>query len=202
MARLHTSFVLGYHGCDRAVGENVLLGKTGLARSDKDYDWLGPGVYFWEADPQRALEWAREKKGRGALKHPYVIGAVIDLGNCLDLISRENISLLAQAYDSFEGMFKKGHLDKLPENTKTKDKVLRYLDCAVIKHLHTMAEESDEMEAFDTVRGLFSEGEDAFRGSGFKAKTHIQIAVCNDRSLKGFFRVPDFEGIEKCLPRA
>ena len=47
------SFVLGFHGCDRSVGENVLSGKTRLRKSSNDYDWLGNGIYFWENNPQR-----------------------------------------------------------------------------------------------------------------------------------------------------
>ena len=58
MARLHTSFVLGYHGCSAEVGERVLAGAADLSPSEQDYDWLGPGVYFWDSDPQRAWEWA------------------------------------------------------------------------------------------------------------------------------------------------
>lgn len=36
-----TSFVLGYHGCDRKVAERVLAGKQQLIPSRNDYDWLG-----------------------------------------------------------------------------------------------------------------------------------------------------------------
>ena len=56
MSQLHTSFVLGYHGCDRIVGERALGGETELIQSDQDHDWLGPGVYFWKGDPVRARE--------------------------------------------------------------------------------------------------------------------------------------------------
>ena len=45
MARLHTSFVLGYHGCDSDVGERILAGADDLSRSERDYDWLGPVSY-------------------------------------------------------------------------------------------------------------------------------------------------------------
>jgi hypothetical protein len=187
--RLHTSFVLGYHGCDRAIGERVLAGNTTLAKSDRDYDWLGPGIYFWEADPQRALEWAREKKDRGDYEVPFVIGAVVDLGNCLDLMARDSLELLASAYLSFKGLHLQAQVGELPRNRKGRDKLLRYLDCAVIRHLHYILTESG-IPPFDTVRGLFTEGGPAFRGSGFQRKTHVQIAVRTSESIKGFFRVP------------
>ena len=41
-----TSFVLGYHRCDRSVAERVLAGHEPLKASDNNYDWLANGVYF------------------------------------------------------------------------------------------------------------------------------------------------------------
>jgi hypothetical protein len=46
MHRLASTFVLGYHGCDRVVGERLLRG-TPFRPSDNEYDWLGPGIYFF-----------------------------------------------------------------------------------------------------------------------------------------------------------
>jgi len=60
------SFVLGFHGCDRRVAERVFAGKSTLKSSENDYDWLGHGVYFWENNPQRAMDFrsAREHAQR------------------------------------------------------------------------------------------------------------------------------------------
>jgi hypothetical protein len=87
---LTSSFILAYHGCDRSVAERLLNNKT-FRISENDYDWLG-GVYFWEANPARALAWARHlkkvvKSGPARIRQPYAIGAVINLGYCLDLSS-------------------------------------------------------------------------------------------------------------------
>lgn len=73
-----TSFVLGYHGCEKDVGLQVTRGERALNNSTAKYHWLGPGRYFWEDDPQRAFEWARDRPGKRALKEPFVIGAIID----------------------------------------------------------------------------------------------------------------------------
>jgi hypothetical protein len=54
-----TSFVLGYHGCDRRIGEGILRNKEHVAISKNRYDWLGEGAYFWENSPERALEMGR-----------------------------------------------------------------------------------------------------------------------------------------------
>jgi hypothetical protein len=69
-----------------------------------------------------------------------VIGAVIDLGNCLDLVSRDDIELLRAAYASFKSVQMKAGLpmpkNRNPRGSKNKDRLLRYLDCAVFRHLH------------------------------------------------------------------
>src|SRR5437667_162610 len=61
-----TALVLGYHGCDREVGERILGGGGHLQPSENDYDWLGSGIYFWEDTPSRALEWAEFDSVRAA----------------------------------------------------------------------------------------------------------------------------------------
>lgn len=191
MSRLTTSFVLGYHGCDREVGLAALHGDLALTQSDRDYDWLGPGIYFWESDPVRALEWAKEKARHGAFDQPFVIGAIIDLRNCLNLLERENLELLALAHASLVDIHAKAGLP-LPENkdlnqSGNRDKLLRFLDCAVIRNLHAMIDDDAVIEPFDTVRGLFVEGAQTYPGSGFNAQTHTQIAVRNESCIRGIF---------------
>lgn len=195
MSRLATSFVLGYHGCDKAIAEKAVIDGASILQSDKDYDWLGPGAYFWESDPLRALEWAEWKKDKGDYKEPSVIGAVIDLRHCLDLVSREDIEILKAAHDSFKQVRKKAGLtmpkNSNPRGAKDKDRVLRYLDCAVFRHLHQIMEilERDEpsVQSFDTVRGMFAEGGKVYPGSGLHKKSHVQIAVRNSSCIKGLF---------------
>ena len=53
-----TGLILGFHGCDESIVDNILLGKEDLKQSDNTYDWLGHGIYFWENSPSRALEFA------------------------------------------------------------------------------------------------------------------------------------------------
>ena len=191
MTRLATSFVLGYHGCSKEVAYQAVEGNIGLLQSERDFDWLGPGAYFWEADPQRAEEWAEWKVSRGDFEDAAVIGAVIDLRNCLDLVSRHDLDLVAAAYSSFREMCETAGLpipmNKSAPGEPNADRVLRFLDCAVIKHLHNMIESDATIEPFDTVRGMFTEGGDLYPGSGFAARAHTQIAVRNVECVLGVF---------------
>ncbi len=196
MSRLATSFVLGYHGCERAVAEKAVRGDIELLQSKKDFDWLGNGSYFWESDPQRAKEWADWKVEAGKFKHATVIGAVIDLGNCLDLTNRDDIELLKIAHRSFIRHQKKAGLP-VPKNRSAKgepnaDRVLRFLDCAVIRHLHMAIDEMDGIPSFETVRGMFSEGKRLYSGCGFREKSHVQIAVRDNKCIKGIFFARNF----------
>lgn len=195
MSRLATSFVLGFHGCERRIAEKAVSGEIDILQSKRDFDWLGPGAYFWESDPQRAQEWADWKSKRGDYRHAAVIGAVIDLGNCLDLVSRQDLELVKLAHRSFVEQQQKAKLP-VPKNKSVKgqpntDRILRFLDCAVIRHLHSAIEEIPAahraVQPFDTVRGMFTEGKKLYRGCGFRERSHVQIAVRNGGCIKGVF---------------
>jgi hypothetical protein len=188
MPRLSFGFVLAYHGCDRHVGERLIGGES-FKSSDNDYDWLGPGVYFWEANPLRGLDWAREqaKRKRSHIKDPYVVGAVVDLGNCLGLSTAWGIAMIRKAHAV---LVESAMASGLSLPTNSAEGFIRKLDCAVIRRVHTIIDESGALEPFDSVRGIFIEGRPAYEGAAFAEKTHIQIAVRNLECLKGVFRVP------------
>lgn len=73
--------VLGYHGCDRQFADGLIAGAIPVEDwlpSQNPYDWLGHGIYFWEHGPRRALRWSKSRV------KPGVVGAVIQLGKCLE----------------------------------------------------------------------------------------------------------------------
>ena len=82
-----SNLIIGFHGCDKSVVEDVISGKTDLIASTNDYDWLGSGIYFWENNEERAWQWANDlaKRKNSQVRVPAVIGALIDLGYCFDL---------------------------------------------------------------------------------------------------------------------
>ncbi len=189
-------FVLGFHGCDESVAEKILSSdKHHLQKSENDYDWLGPGVYFWENNPERALDYARflrDNPHRNAskthIKHPAVIGTVIDPGNCLNLLEAKSIDSVKEGYQQLVTWHETAGIP-LPENRPVKGKrglLLRNLDCAVIRMVHYF-NEKHESRGYDTVRGLFTEGKPLYPNAGFHEKNHIQICVCNLNCIKGYF---------------
>jgi hypothetical protein len=186
--------ILGFHGCDQSIRDAV-VGKEGelLKPSENDYDWLGSGIYFWENSYERALQYAVDLKNdpissKIKIVNPSVIGAVLDLGHCLDFLDSEYLNLLKAGYEMLCSVNKKHGLE-IPENKSIEDQgdlLLRRLDCGVIETIHQFNEDEDR-EEFDSVRGVFFEGKNLYPNAGFKEKNHIQIAIRNTNCIKGFF---------------
>jgi hypothetical protein len=189
------SYSLGFHGCDAAIAERVFAGTAHLSRSTNVYDWLGEGIYFWENSPSRALEYAtamagRPRPGGPIIETPAVVGAVIELGYCFNLLDAEFIAALRDSYGAMKAAHDSAGIT-LPVNKWIDgDLLLRPLDCAVINWTHTERENLG-FRPFDTVRAAFAEGGEAYPGSGVTAKHHIQLCVRRRSCIKGYFRVLD-----------
>lgn len=188
MHRLAPGLLLGFHGCDRKVAESLLSGEN-FKSSQNNYDWLGHGVYFWEANPKRAIDFSRElaRRKKSPVVDAHLVGCVLNLGYCLDLTTKAGLDAVKAAYSEYKSLVDAAGEDhNLPQNHP--DLLRRFLDCAVINHLHAIREEAGE-PAFDSVRGVFIEGSELYPTSGFHHKTHIQIAIRNPDCIKGVFRV-------------
>ena len=176
-----SGMVYGFHGLDREAGLKILNREERFESSDNDYDWLGPGVYFWEDNLERAWEYAENPDTKATIKTPFVLGAVIELGKCLDLLDQAWIDFLKKAYQELEKDMENAG-KTLPQNNPSGS---RRLDNAVVKHACRWAKEQGE--PFDSVRSVFIEGGPLYENSGFRMKNHIQLAIINTDCIKGVF---------------
>jgi hypothetical protein len=73
------SFVYGFHGLDKQVALRILNQEENFRHSNNSYDLLGNGIYFWENNYQRAIQYAQEDSMRfnSTIKIPFVLGRVI-----------------------------------------------------------------------------------------------------------------------------
>lgn len=185
-----SNLVIGFHGCDESVVRKVVNGDENLIASTNDYDWLGNGIYFWENNEMRAMQWAIElsKRKGSSVKKPAVIGAVIDLGYCFDLTDSAYLQELKAAYGTFVELCHKAGKE-IPQNIDigySTDKLIRKLDCSVIQTVHRINKGANK-RPYDSVRGVFWEGKPLYHNAGFAEKNHIQICVCNPNCIKGYF---------------
>jgi hypothetical protein len=178
--------VIGFHSCDRELGLRLLVGDDRLKPSKNPWDWLGPGVYFWEQNPGRALEYAIDCANgnqvfNGAIRNPFVIGAIIELGHCLNLVEPISLNIVKAAHSGLEKILKESN-EKIPRNKGAN----RVLDCAVIRYLHH-SNETERRTAYQTIRSPFHEGGTIYDGSNFTDRLHIEICVIDPSMIKGYF---------------
>lgn len=207
---------IGFHGCDKAVRDQLLLHPNNVAKSTHSYDWLGTGFYVWEGNLGRAQQWAEEKavreRNKGMTYEPSVLGVVYELGHCLDLMDSGCIEIIQGAYGQLKndvelvGGVLPVNRDLV--NDPNKDILLRDLDCAILNYACAQVAEQYKKEInehgfskvrfYDTVRGCFTEGA-VLPDTQIYEKTHIQIAIRNLNCIKGFFLPREELSIDQIL---
>lgn len=201
MYNVRPNLIIGFHGCDADTCKAIINNPDNIKISKNPYDWLGHGMYFWENNYERALQWAIDKQKRGTIKEPAVIGALLQPGHCCDFLDGKYIRVLASHYRMMVEQYNNLEIE-LPKNRdlshdKHKDMVLRELDCLAIEFMHeriltgVKAEIKQkgysDKDIFDSTRGAFLEGGPIYEGAGIYEKTHIQICIRNLNCIKGFF---------------
>src|SRR5690606_11952792 len=113
------------------------------------------------------------------LKDPFVLGAIINPGNCLNLLEASALKLLQVVHAEQAATVSAA---KLPKNEGLKHK----LDCALINLLCTSVKNSGV--PYNTLRSVFIEGDPLYPTAKFHVQTHVQICVRDKESILGYFR--------------
>lgn len=186
MTYRHPFQAVGFHSCDKQVGLKVLNGEMDLNPSNNSWDWLGSGIYFWEQNPGRALQYANEsaegkQKNKTQIVTPFVLGAVIELGHCLNLVEHDSLNNVRIGYHLLATLHLGAGIE-MPVNKGAR----RELDCAVIKCIHGYRKLRG-LQPYDTVRSAFHEGGEIYQGANFTNRLHIELCVINNDLIKGYF---------------
>lgn len=191
-----TSFVLGYHGCDgRSVKRFSAAAITCLRVSMPTIGSVpeptsGKTVRNGRYPGRSSCKNIPRSPTTESRLHSF-IGAIIDLGNCLDLSDAGSLTIIRNGYEQFKATTESASA-QLPVNESAHDKdtdlVKRHLDCAVVNFVHALRDRS-KLRPFDTVRGIFTEGGELYPGANIQSKTHVQVCVRKPAtSIKGYFR--------------
>jgi len=173
--------IVAYHGTTAYHADRLVAGHP-FKPSDNSDDWLGHGVYFWEYAPKQAWWWAEKFK---KLEKPAVVGAMIRLGNCLDLLDPANVQSLKALHAA---MMQKWHQTdaEIPENGNQH----KNLDCAIFNHYYSLAGEASR--PIDTARAVYVPTESAkrvWKRSWIYEEAHIQICVRNQQNILAVWHV-------------
>jgi len=163
----------GYHGTTEDISEIII--SEGFKPSHNDYDWLGSGIYFFQDAPENALHYADRmlKRKKIGIKNLAVVGAVIRLEDCMDLLDATKWKdFFAQAYIGFETMCE---INNIP--MPRQDDYFRGRDRAVIEYGIENVLRLGHSYNIRVIRAPFIEGAPMFPGSKLFLLSHIQIAV-------------------------
>ncbi len=169
---------IGFHGTSVQAARRIL--STGFQPSRNEYDWLGDGAYFFQDAPARALEWARQRFGADAA----VVGAEIDLDDCIDLL---DISWHAVIERSYADLILRLETSAQPVPRQTSG--AHRLDRAVINHTAGLLQ--GHGIPVRTVRAAFMEGKPLFSGSALWDRAHVQIAVRDPGAILRIWRAAE-----------
>jgi hypothetical protein len=166
---------IGFHGTSIERAERILA--EGFQASRNEYDWLGDGAYFFQDGKVRAAEWARQQFGDDSA----VIGAELELTDCVDLLDPHWHDAVRESYSGFvEGLRKEGLSP--PRQTAGAHRLDRAVLNRAVEILETRG------ERVRSVRGVFVEGEPLFPGSALFSRAHIQIAVRDASAIVRLWR--------------
>jgi hypothetical protein len=172
--------IVAFHGTNRATAGRLVDGES-FGPSTNDDDWLGHGIYFWEYAPQQAWWWAKRRYG----DHAAVVGALVRLGSCLDLLDPSNAALRRAAHrDLKRSLLAEGQ--RLPKNANNH----KYLDCAVFNWLYRVLEEAERR--VETCRAVFVPSVTVARlwdRSGVFQGAHIQLCIREPNSIAAVWPV-------------
>jgi hypothetical protein len=164
--------VVAFHGTRKATADNLVAGVP-FGQSENDDDWLGHGIYFWEYAPQQAWWWAERRYGE---QDAAVVGALVRLGRCIDLLDPNNAELLVKAHGDLELALK-----SVGQPMKNNANTHKYRDCAVFNYLFaTLAQSNMEVESARAVFVPLEAGKGLPRlwdRSGVFRGAHIQLSV-------------------------
>jgi hypothetical protein len=176
--------VIAFHGTTEETADRLVCGESFRISESAD-DWFGQGVYFWEYAPKQAWWWARKFK---KFARPAVVGAIIRLGNCFDLLGPKNVKILKVYHDSLVADLQEAGRE-VPRNYRHH----RNLDCAVFNYLYEKA--GDAGKPLDSARAVYVPTASAKRvwpGSWIYEEAHIQICVRNPKNILAVWHVrPD-----------
>ncbi|MCC6623557.1 MAG: hypothetical protein IT385_20015 [Deltaproteobacteria bacterium] len=169
--------VVAFHGTRRQAAESLVSGEP-FGPSQNDDDWLGHGIYFWEYAPQQAWWWAERRYGP---EDAAVVGALVRLGSCFDLLDPANIEVLQGAHDELSS-----EIARIGGSLRANANNHKYLDCRVFNWLFAVVAQGGWN--IESTRAVFvpmigGRQPRLWPRSGVFSGAHIQLSIREPRNI-------------------
>lgn len=182
--------VIGFHGTTLENAENITL--ENFTPSESPIEWLGHGIYFWQDNPLRAFYWAARNSDKSSYEELAIVQVRLNLANCLDLLDQYWQRYLRIAFDEYinstdEAKSQHPYVPLRKADDKTLFSVdenwkptwlghgFNSLDCEVVNTAYLLSQTWGT--EFNSVRGVFFEGQPIYPASHFFNRSHAQICV-------------------------
>jgi hypothetical protein len=176
--------IVGYHGTRLSVALDIVNRRRTFKFSRNRDDWLGHGIYFWEYAPQQAYWWAERRKRRQGWNEPIaILGSMIRLGFCFDLLDPYNVRYLKEIHGEYRAT-ETAAGRAISENANHH----KYLDCAVFQYAYAAIESPEDQLTVDSARAVYVPTGDEKRiwtRSWISEGAHVQICVRNPACILG-----------------
>lgn len=155
---------IGYHGTSPQNAQSILKNKE-FKISNKENEWLGPGVYFFEDDIYQAINFCRKAR---KMKEFIVLKSLLKGNIIIDLVNTENYR-----------WFMKIH-EKIKNKNKYKNKKL--LNSIVLNIMY-------QLKPYDIVRCIFEVPKTDYLYKTNIRPYQIQLCVRNKKCIKNIEEV-------------
>lgn len=159
--------VVGYHGTDASSAKSILDNGFDRSRVERP-GWLGPGLYFWEQDEQKAWKWAERKKNRGTPK-PVVLRAQLNLSAAV-------LDLTTTKWKSEYSSFLRGLGDTTLKRLAKGSEKVPVTDGAWLPVFMRAVMTTEGLEKWRAVRAVVLEGDGAYRKDTTRSLTALPKA--------------------------
>lgn len=199
-----TERLLLYHATTRDAWHRIQQSGS-MSPSENNYDWLGHGIYFWQAAPVRAWIWKRfealPKRSRASAADAVVLEYELALNTdeCLDLLDirwhdvLEKLGLMVPGVWRRQGVTDEVIKKRLQRNARLAQPQKHYLDCAAVNTVCTYLEHIESIR-ITCVRGAFQCLDRLYPYSAFRRGDHVEVAI-RDPKLIDVSRLREVEGL-------